>query len=231
MVKCSPLVMGEMVVFGSYDHRVYRVSTGDGEQMWSTEVGGSVLASPVMVEKTLVIATLSGKLSAVEPVDGRTVWTVQLGHPVFGTPLYTGDTDTGLLVPCVNNILYSLSAMGSIIWTVTTGGPIFSSPIRVQDRILFGCHDGRVYCVSGGGAVLWSTDVGGGVAGALDWNNEGDIVCCTVGRTMHILDWEGGKVASMELGGEVFSSPFMVQDRVVVGSRDNLLYCLQINKD
>ena len=68
-----------------------------------------------------------------------------------------------------------------------------------------------------------------GVAGALDWNNEGDIVCCTVGGTVHILDWEGGKVASMELGGEIFSSPFMVQDRVVVGSRDNLLYCLQIS--
>ena len=49
--------------------------------------------------------------------------------------------------------------------------------------------------------------------------------------SVHILDWEGGKVASMELGGEVFSSPLIVQDRVVVGSRDNFLYCLQINKD
>ena len=223
MVKCSPLVTMEMVIFGSYDHRVYMVKAEDGEKVWSKEVSGSVLASPVMVQNTVLIATLSGEVSAVDPDDGRTAWMIELGHPVFGTPLYTG---TSILVPCVNNTLYSISSTGTILWTVTTGGPIFSSPIQLLDRILFGCHDGRVYCVAGGGEVVWTTEVGGGVAGALDWNNREEIVCCSVGGTVNLLSRNGVKIASIELGGEIFSSPLMIDNRVVVGSRDNKLYCI-----
>ena len=174
----------------------------------------------------VLIATLSGELSAVDPVDGRTVWKIELGHPVFGTPLYS--RNSSILVPCVNNTLYSISWTGTILWTVTTGGPIFSSPIQVQEKILFGCHDGRVYCVAEGGVVVWTTEVGGGVAGALDWNKRGEIVCCSVSGTVNLLTMDGARIASKELDGEIFSSPLMVDNRVVVGSRDNKLYCIML---
>lgn len=45
-----------------------------------------------------------------------------------------------------------------------------------------------------------------------------------------ILDIITGKVkCNLDLSGEIFSSPIVFESKIVVGCRDNVLYCLTIN--
>jgi len=229
LIKCSALILpDDSVLVGSYDQKIYRVRGLSGRCIWKRDLPGSVLASPVlMVDNIVCVATLSGFVTALDYEDGCSVWEIKLSHPVFGSPLFTG---AAVVVPSVNNSLYSLAPHdGSIIWTLRSDGPIFSSPILVNDKILFGCHDAKVYCVEAPGNLNWCVELGGMVAGAVDCNTRGIVGCCTTDGTLYALKLEDGTILkSFKLGGEIFSSPLMVEDKVVVGSRDNFLYSTEI---
>ena len=54
--------------------------------------------------------------------------------------------------------------------------------------------------------------------------------CCTVNGNVFIVDLSTGRIlATTKLPGEIFSSPLIIGDRVVIGCRDNNVYCLKIN--
>ena len=55
-------------------------------------------------------------------------------------------------------------------------------------------------------------------------------VCSCNGVVYLIAPHDGTVIESLKLPGEVFSSPTIVNDRVVVGCRDESVYCLHICK-
>ena len=54
------MVTGESVVFGSDDGSIYAVSTKDGSQLWSYEVGQPVQSSPCIAGGRLVMGADDG---------------------------------------------------------------------------------------------------------------------------------------------------------------------------
>ena len=54
--------------------------------------------------------------------------------------------------------------------------------------------------------------------------------CCTINGDVCIVDLVTGKIMGRtQLPGEIFSSPVVIGERIVVGCRDDNVYCLEIN--
>jgi len=54
--------------------------------------------------------------------------------------------------------------------------------------------------------------------------------CCTTSGDVCVADLVTGKIIERtHLPGEIFSSPVIVKERIVIGCRDDCVYCLKIN--
>ena len=63
----SPVVVGDKVVFGSGDGRLYLVSLATGERIWSYDLGKELNASPAVADGLVVIGCEDGMVYAFDP--------------------------------------------------------------------------------------------------------------------------------------------------------------------
>jgi outer membrane protein assembly factor BamB len=63
----SPVIVGDKVVFGSADGRIYLLSLSDGEELWSYEIGAAITSSPAVVGQRVIIGADDGRVYAFGP--------------------------------------------------------------------------------------------------------------------------------------------------------------------
>lgn len=125
------------------------------------------------------------------------------------------------------------------VWQFLTKGPIFSSPCVTPDhqRVLCGSHDGFLYCLNAAdGSLIWTFQTTGKVYsspcvfdGSVGGRRGILVALASTDGTVWILDGEdGGKLASFTLPGELFSSPVLHEHSLVVGCRNDYVYCLKL---
>lgn len=125
------------------------------------------------------------------------------------------------------------------LWQFLTEGPVFSSPsFAAEQRFLCGSHDGRVYCLNcADGSLVWTFHTTGKVYSTpcvFDGSAAGErrslVGVASTDGTVWILDaLDGQAVASYTLPGELFSSPLVWKQFLIIGCRDDYLYCLNLN--
>lgn len=128
------------------------------------------------------------------------------------------------------------------LWQFATSGPVFSSPCVVSappasnQSLLCGSHDGCVYCLSStDGSLLWKFQTAGKVYSSpfVFHQSTGGLhilvaVAATDG-TVWVLNGEDGTVcASLSLPGELFSSPVLWEQSLIIGCRNDYVYCLEL---
>ena len=103
---------------------------------------------------------------------------------------------------------------------------------------LFGGHDSCLNNVNSSQMdFTWSTKLNSAVGSTPFFGSivvpRGQLAiacCCTISGEVCIVDLTTGEVVgSTQLPGEVFSSPVIMGDRIVVGCRDDYVYCLRIS--
>ena len=60
----SPVVVGDKVIFGADDGRLYVVALATGKLVWSYEIGKELTASPAVAEELVVIGCVDGNVYA-----------------------------------------------------------------------------------------------------------------------------------------------------------------------
>uniref|UniRef100_S4RLE4 Aminoadipate-semialdehyde dehydrogenase n=1 Tax=Petromyzon marinus TaxID=7757 RepID=S4RLE4_PETMA len=233
-VKSSPALdpVSGVLLVGSHDQLLYALRPSDETCVWRLHCGGgSVFSSPCvsLTPRAAYVGTLGGHLLAVNPDDGAMLWSRDCGKPLFSSPACSC---AYVCVGCVDGSLYTFSHMGDKMWQFRTDGPVFSSPCIVGNRldVVFGSHDGSVYAVSASGQLQWKHQLGAPVyATPCTWVcPAGLVVAAGTDGLVCVLDEQGNPVCSYRLPGEVFSSPVAWGDCLLVGCRDDYLYCLQI---
>lgn len=231
MVKSSPCWAGSYVVFGSYDRHLYCLVASNGSLHWKRRIStsGSIFASPAWDgEDRILAATLDGTCACVSLSSGHLLWSSNLANPVFASPVWTNDK-LRCLMASVDGLVRCTTSNGEVLWQFRASGNIFSTPAVTEDRLLFGSHDHLLYCLAlADGSLLWRVPFNSPVKSSPYLYN--DLVTCsdTIG-TLRVLDLRGGVVAETKLDGEVFSSPVMLEDRLVIGCRDENLYCYKFS--
>lgn len=257
LVKSSPCLDNHtgLVWVGSHDSYLYAL---DLERKQCTVrvhcLEGSCFSSPSICYRAhqIYIGTLAGRFLAVDAVTGEIRWSKKFDKPIFSSPLAQGGH---VYLATVDGSLKCFDHRGDSLWEFLAVGSIFSSPVSyLADKtpsgseIVLTTHDHRVYCISRDGRCKWSLLVDGpvystpciascsvlkavGVA-------KGDGVPCfsfvivviTTNGTLYLLDTADGRVLkTFSFPGEVFSSPVVVGGHVVIGCRNDYLYCVELS--
>lgn len=150
--------------------------------------------------------------------------------PIFASPVWFSQDIC--LVACVDGYLSSLvSESGHTLWRFKTDAPIFSSPRVLSDKyILFGCHDHHLYCLDGeNGSAVWKTKFTSPVYSSPNFN-QSTVICCDTEGNLSVLDASNGQIlVKKRLDGQIFSSPAIIRQNILIGCRDNYLYCYNIS--
>lgn len=122
-----------------------------------------------------------------------------------------------------------------------------------QKVITIGSHDCKVYCLCyNNGHLLWSktldsavfstpfpfslqqSSVTKSISSRSEFTNfssqvTNSVAVCASKGVLYILDLASGTVrGKFQFPGELFSSPCVVGDRLIVGCRDNFVYCIKL---
>ena len=218
--------------------------------LWQCSLDGAVSAPPSFdaTRRRVYFATLAGTLIAVDdPADEvapKEAWRARVGAAVFGAPAVAAG---GLvIVSTVEGELRACAAAdGSHVWRVAAGvGPLFAAPTLLADGALavIGTHDCALLCVRcADGKQQWRLPLPGRVAAAAavdaalsGWWRPAEqlIAVVTVAGEVHVLSvppaGQPTCVASATLPGEAFSAPVLHNGLLLLGCRDDWLYCLQL---
>ncbi|NXA22767.1 ACSF4 enzyme, partial [Ibidorhyncha struthersii] len=239
-VKSSAVVdpSSGLVYIGSHDQHLYALDIYKKACIWKLHCeGGAVFSSPCLSSfpHHLYVATLGGLLLAVNPVRGNKIWKSFLGKPLFSSPHCN---EKYVCVGCVDGNLYCYSHSGEKVWQFSTNGPVFSSPCissLTKQEIFFGSHDCFIYCCNMEGNLLWKFEATSSVYGTPfvfqsdDLKNKILLAAVSTDGKVWILNAKSGTAEGLDkLPGEVFSSPVVWGTKLVVGCRNDYVYCLDL---
>ncbi|XP_034736790.1 beta-alanine-activating enzyme [Etheostoma cragini] len=243
-VKSSPAVdpLTGLVIVGSHDGHVYALDPKVQQCVWKRHCGGgAVFSSPYLHAslRQLYAASLGGHLLCLNPDSGEVLWSYCRDIPFFSSP----NASSGhVIIGSVDGNICCFSNTGTPVWQFSTKGPVFSSPCVTADqqRVLCGSHDGRLYCLNcADGSLVWTFQTPGKVYSSpcvFDGSVMGNsgvlgvlVALASTEGTVWILDGHDGQMlASLTLPGELFSSPVVYDHSLVVGCRNDYVYCLKL---
>jgi len=145
LIRSSPTVYKNNVIFGCDDGKVYAVDKNSGAQTWQYSAGGGVTfySSPVAKGAFVYIGCSDGALYALDEANGTLKWKYQTGNAIESSPIAYG----GNVIFGSNDYkLYCIdSASGLPRWVATTTDRIKSSPYADNQVVYVGCHDYNLY--------------------------------------------------------------------------------------
>lgn len=136
-------------------------------------------------------------------------------------------------------LFFCIVSISMQMWEFLTNGPVFSSPCVTPDlqQVLCGSHDGSLYCLNcADGSLAWSFRTTGKVFSSpcvFDGSALGRwgtlVGLASTDGTVWVLDGRDGRLlASSTLTGELFSSPVVWGRSLVLGCRNDFVYCLNL---
>ncbi len=179
---------------------------------------------------------------------GQLLWKTDIGSAVFASPCLIGGTETGnqILVGCQKGTLHCLkSSDGAVQWVqpIGTGGiSTTATPILSAKDVLKFLNAATTSVPKDCEESTEERNATGTLScpeeSVLDSDTERRgfdlrrLACCANSGTVAWLKTgqaespQNGIVHCTTLGGDVFSSPVAFDGHIVVGCRDNHLYCL-----
>jgi len=151
-VHSSPLLVGNLVIFGDDVGVLRALDSSSGEPRWEKQLEGAILSSPLSYQEKILVGLASQKVVALNPENGETIWTAGTEGSV-GLPLAAG----GNIVFAVDRsgFLYALEASsGRLLWKGESQVPLSVPPV-VSRQVLYLVSGNYLYGITLRGSVLW----------------------------------------------------------------------------
>gem|GEM_PF-1211415 len=239
-VASSPLVAQGTVYFGSSDTYVYAVDAQTGQEKWRFKTEDYVWSSPALADGVLYFGSgcdcpsIKGKnFYAVDSQTGQELWRFETGDRVESSPavadgvVYFGSHD---------DYLYALdSQTGQERWKFKTGDTVTSSPAVADGLVYVGSRDGHLYAVDAQtGQEKWNFMATNWVESPVFANgvvyfveNRAYAFDDSKGHVYALDSQTGRELWRFQTDGGSYSSPFIAEGVLYLGSSDNFLYALQ----
>ena len=225
-----------------------------GRLEWQFTASKPVFTSPGFFgRRRIVFGCVDGGLYCVEAARGTLLWKIETGGPIFSSPTvtnyhdyskfkadrhekdcYSADEKTTSkgrkkqLYCCFGSndgFLYTLDEHGSLVWKARIGMSVVSSPAILNPTISrFPLK--RNHSESDNGVTLRRVP-----STTLMRKLLPIVFCIDTKGGFHMFRLDTGKRITVcgvtRSGGEVFSSPVVIGNRIVFGSRDDHVYFLE----
>jgi outer membrane protein assembly factor BamB len=165
-VESSPLLHGNRVYVGAWDHGVHALNAKTGKRIWRFQANNEVNTSAAWWRGRIIIGDDSGTLYALSAKTGRLLWSSGAGTEFwYATPtiaygrVYIGNTD---------GTMYAFGARsGKLLWARPLGSYIYGAAAVYRRKVFVGTYDGKFYALDAAtGDVRWQRDAGGTVHSA-----------------------------------------------------------------
>ncbi|PBC34233.1 Acyl-CoA synthetase family member [Apis cerana cerana] len=230
-----------IIFVGSYDCYIYCLSVKDGSEIWKFKFGnGSINASGCLhlQSDTVLFGTLDGFCLALQQLSGKLVWKYKLSDPIFVAPV---SLNNGLVLFCsVTGLLCCFDIEVNVkMWTYKINGNIFSYIVKQNDtkyeNIILASQNKNLYCLESKDTNFKTKPTLKYVLNfhspilATPWcENNFLFIACKDG-TLNIYNSIKNRVIKIEkLPAEVFSSPVVNNNVIIIGCRDNNVYALEL---
>lgn len=168
-VETIPLVYREMVIFGTWNNRLYALDTETGVTRWIWNNGytnrmlSPAACVPVAVGTRVFVVAPDRKMACLEAMTGKLIWHSDLGGVAVRESMGITADSTLVLAKTMNGIVIGVSTAADqpeVIWKTdfNIGYDIAPGVVTESDGIIFIPSDkGVVHAVSrADGKLLWS---------------------------------------------------------------------------
>jgi len=236
----SPVVAGELVIFGSGDNHIYALHRETGSPVWKYDTGAAVRSTPALDNKTGTVfcGTLAGELYALDIKSGKVKWKFKTsgnkyfprGELLFEPLVYKNTVYVGSRDAC----FYAVNAGdGTLRWKVgDPGGAWYTTAAAVGDTVFAASSDGHyVQALDyAAGKEKWKFHTGDLIF-STPLVHEGILYVGSHDGYVYAVDAGTGKLEwRYRVDDDVLGSPIIDEGMLVIGCDDGNLYGLRPGK-
>jgi outer membrane protein assembly factor BamB len=144
-VWAAPMVVDDIVIFGSIDHRIYAVNRATGVEVWNYDTGASVSSTPLYADGYLYIGSFNHEIYQIDINTGEVVSQFETEGWVWSTPVLVDDV---LYATDLRGNVYALDVTNDLreIWSnkVDSSG-IRPSVIVAGSYVIAAARSGKIY--------------------------------------------------------------------------------------
>ena len=137
----TPVIRDSVAYFGSHDHKVYAVSLGTGDEIWSYTTGGVVAGRPLLLGDMVIAGSFDKKLYALDASDGRMLWEFEAENWFWAGAVSNGQT---IFAPSMDGHIYALDRNGGLEWKHHVGSSIVAPPVLVPRGLVVAAKIGKL---------------------------------------------------------------------------------------
>jgi outer membrane protein assembly factor BamB len=173
-VESSPVVVGKMLYFGSWDGRLYALRLRGRKRpllQWTFSADDQIVAAPAYANRTLYIATSSGSVYGVYARTGKQRWHSS-SFSRFGRREYFYATPTvaygRVFAGNADGTVYAFgAASGKLLWARQVGTYVYTAPAVWRKAVYVGTWDGNFVALDAAtGDTRWRFDAPASITGA-----------------------------------------------------------------
>ena len=170
--ESTPLLVGNTLYFGAWNHRLYALNVRTRKVRWTFEADDELNTAPAYASGTVFIASDGGTLYAVNAKTGTLNWQARsfsrLGRGreyFYATPtvaygrVFIGNTD---------GTVYAFGERsGKLLWANHVGTYVYTAAAVWDRKVYVGTYDGKFLALDAAtGDVVWRFDAPGSIHGA-----------------------------------------------------------------
>ena len=233
--RSSPVIAGDLLVYGDAVGKVRALDRKDGKPRWSVDTETEIISSPIVTDGLVVFGGDDGRLYAVEAATGAKKWTFETGQPIqcsVTLAVLVGDvagkSERAVGFAGCDGVLRFVGIDGGReIRSMQLGGHLIATPAIVGDRLYLASIESEVVGIDlTDMSRLWTfTPERESEFRSSPAVSESSVFIGGRGRVLHALDRKTGKERwSLRTRGQIDASPVVVGGRVLVGSQDKTFY-------
>jgi serine/threonine protein kinase len=225
-VRSTPLVKGNTVFVGAYDHNLYALDAKTGRFQWKYPTDGGIGSSPAFFHGLVFVGSQDKSLYAINADTGGIRWTCPTGGPIYSSPradmgmVFFGSDDSNLYAVQMSS--------GRVAWNLELYSAIRSSPALGNQRIFIGDESGMLYAINTAGEIGWRFRTRHGLtASPLLLGNT--IYVGSQDGYFYAIDTDSGwDVWRYRTNGPIVSTAATDGTNVFFGSADGIVYSLNM---
>ncbi len=256
-VDSSPAVVDGVVYVGSNDGHIYAVDAATGQEIWKFKTPYPVTSSPAVADGKIFFGADDYHIYALNAKNGTKIWSFRTGGPVSASPVVKDGLvffGSGVQYAYVLNASNGRPRLRFKMYDSSYGAPAISGSTVYQ-----GNYRGDIYVFDGStrnwlleyelkplwiqiwafglapappvqSGFLWGLKTRQPISTSIVSSARGDQIFLGAGSNLLSVDTVTRKVAwKFTTGGNVRSSPALLDTMVLFGSNDGKLYAVNYN--